>query len=324
MSLQLISSDDLLARADGELEWVLYPLLVRGSSMMVYARQGTGKSSAMFQLAHSFITGDPWLGFEVRARGPVIYLQVDMGEQETIRLVQRAEAAGYDMHGQLYMSYPAAGDETISFDILQDSDLADFTDLCAQVKPIAVIVDTIHDSYEHQDKYKDVNSLARKVHKRFKGAIGRDAALIFLNHERKGLPKKVKEAGEDHDSFMGGQAWEGIVSASVKFERRESKRAKMILRKVRLEDKPFETLELEITKHGFFEPIKDHKMLLLTWPDYLSAKERAEEIARIKTKQDVFRRISAISGSALATVRKFENDHKELSYPWKKYLTDAT
>jgi RecA-family ATPase len=321
MSLRLISSDELLAEAGGTLDWVIYPLAVRGSSMMIYARQGVGKSSAMMQLAHSLITGVPWIGFEVRAQGPVIYLQIDMGEQETIKLVQRAEVAGYTMHGQLYVAHAEPGDESISFDILRDEDLSVLRDLCAQVQPIAVIVDTIHDSYEHQDKYKDVNALARRVHRRFKSAVG-DAVLVFLNHERKSLPgRKKSDEAEDHDSFMGGQAWEGVVSASVQFTRERGRKGELRLKKVRLEEKPFERLELEIDKNGFFAPKRDHRSLLLVWPDCLPEKEREAAIAKLKCKADVFREIAAITGSKYETVRKHENDHPGVEYPWKKYVS---
>lgn len=317
MSLQLISSDELLAQADGELDWVIYPLAVRGSSMMFYARQGDGKSSAMMQLAYSLINKEPWLGFEVRAQGPVIYVQVDMGEQETIKLVQRAEGAGYAMHDQLFITHPEPGDEHIAFNILNDGDLADLTELCERIKPVAVIVDTIHDSYEHEDKYKDVNALARKVHRRFKSAIG-GAVLVFLNHERKRLSAHKKGSDEvDNDSFMGGQAWEGVVSASIKLER-ERRAGKLTLKKVRLEEKPFETLALEVNKYGFFEVKRDHRQLLLVWPDHLSEPERSAEIAKVKCKSDVFKAIARITGTQYDTIRKFENDHPEIAYPWRR------
>lgn len=184
MSLQLISADELLSSEEAEPDWVLYPLLARGSSMMLYARQGAGKSSLAMQLAHSLVTGDDFLTFEVRRRGPVIYLQFDMSRQEMTMLTARAGKAGLYVGAELFISQPEIDEESVIFDVLRDDDQEVLRELCDRVRPVAVIVDTIHDGYESQESYKDINALARKVLRRYKEVLG-GAVLIFLNHQRK-------------------------------------------------------------------------------------------------------------------------------------------
>lgn len=291
---------------------------------MLYARQGAGKSTAAIQLAHALINGGDWLGFEVRKTGPVLYLQVDMGQHEMMKLVSRAEASGYEMHGQLHMFEDDAGEGRLDFDVLRDDSLEALRFACEAVRPVAVIVDTIHDSYEHRDAFKDVNALARRVHRRLKEAIG-GAVLVFLNHQRKqGVVRKSGEELDDEDSFMGGQAWEGVVSSSLYLKRERGRRAKLKLRKIRLEDAPFEELALKINAEGFFEQAPpDYKWLLLHWPEHLPPRQRDEEVAKLTKKADVLRRIAELSGVPYDTVRQHENRHKGIEYPWRRYVGDG-
>src|SRR5690606_535980 len=80
--LDLVSADAFLTNRKEVPPWILRPFLVNGSTMMLYGRQGIGKSSLALQLAYSLTSGEPWMGFPVARSGPVIYLQLDMSVEE--------------------------------------------------------------------------------------------------------------------------------------------------------------------------------------------------------------------------------------------------
>lgn len=325
MSLRLIASDDLLSSEALAPEWIIYPLCMKGSSVMVYGRQGLGKSSAIIQLAHSLISGEPWMGFRVHKTGPVIYLQVDMAQQETRRIIERAEEAKLDMQGKLFVTGPEEGEESATFNILDAADWARLRDWCVEVDPVAVIVDTIHDSYEHQEKGVDINALIRKIHRSFKQAIG-GAVLVFVNHTRKqSVPSmQKKDANEDdEDSFMGGQAWEGVVAASLHLKKERDHRIKLKIRKLRLDVWPGSEVLLEKTEHGFFEAKLNDAQMLMQWPDFLPVEEREKAVASAKTKMDVFRQIARLSGSTVSAIRVRENRNKGADYPWSWRFSES-
>lgn len=323
MSIRLIAAEDLLRSEAFDPEWVIYPLCMRGSSVMMYGRQGIGKSSATVQLAHSLITGEPWMGFKVERTGPVIYVQIDMAQQETRRLLERATEAGLDMGDQLYVTGPEEGEESVTFNILDPGDWTRLKEWCERVQPIAVIVDTIHDGYEYEGKNVDVNAMIRKIHRGFKSAIG-GAVLVFLNHMRK-QSKKGFEKGEesdDEDSFMGGQAWEGIVAASLHLVKKKDHSLALKLRKLRLDTWPGAEVPLVKDDFGFFHAKLNDAQMLAQWPDFLPLDEREAAIASVRTKTDVFSHIAKMTGSSLSAIRMRENRKKGCVYPWVKYLKD--
>ena len=292
---------------------------------MLYGRQGIGKSSATVQLAHSLISGEPWRGFKVETTGPVIYVQIDMAQQETRRLLERASDAGLDMGGELYVTGPEEGEESMTFNILDERDWSRLKEWCDRVRPVAVIVDTIHDGYEYEQRNADVNAMIRKIHRSFKSAIG-GAVLVFLNHMRKQGKKgyeKGAEESDDEDSFMGGQAWEGVVAASLHLQRRKDNSLALKLRKLRLDTWPGAEVPLTKDEHGFFHAKLNDAQMLAQWPDFLPLAEREEAIASVRTKMDVFKHIAKLTGSNVAAIRMRENRHKGSVYPWLKYLDEG-
>lgn len=291
---------------------------------MIYGRQGIGKSSMTVQFAHSIITGEPWMGFRVERTGPVIYVQIDMAQQETRRLLERASEAGLEMGDQLFVTGPEEGEESSKFNILDAGDWSRLKEWCERIEPVAVIVDTIHDGYEYEQRNADVNAMIRKIHRAFKTAIG-GAVLVFLNHMRKQGKKGFaeKEESDDEDSFMGGQAWEGVVAASLHLQRRKDNSLALKLRKLRLDTWPGAEVPLVKDDFGFFHAKLNDAQMLSQWPDFLPLAEREEAIASVKTKMDVFKHIAKLTGSNVAAVKMRENRNKGSVYPWLKYLDEG-
>jgi predicted ATP-dependent serine protease len=316
MTLRLRPISELVAEAPEEEEWVIKHLAVPGSGIMLYGRQGIGKSSLICQFAHSIITGEPWMGFSVEKTGPVILLEIDMPKRETIKVIRRANKAGLLMGENFYAPEPEEGEEGIMFDILNDKDMAELADICEQIQPVAVIVDTIHDAYTQNDRVGDINAFIRQVYRRFRTAIN-GAVLVFLNHRRKqgNFPQKDDEA--DDDSFMGGQAWEGLVATSIQLARKKSDRTLWLkIHKTRLSSLPFSEIPITVDEFGFFEPKLNYQQMLLQWPECLPLADRRAVMNTVKTKMDVFKDISSRTGVTVATIRQQFYRHPEVEYPW--------
>ena len=58
-----------------------------GNRLQVVMNNQRG-STLIAQLAHSFITGENWLGFPIETTGPVVWLQFDMAVEESRRLIE--------------------------------------------------------------------------------------------------------------------------------------------------------------------------------------------------------------------------------------------
>lgn len=318
-----ITSDEFISLDDENVDWVIRPLCVRGSGVMIYGRQGVGKSSITTQLCNSFITGKSFLGFPVAQTGRVLYLQLDMNELETKKVLRRAHDAGMRMKGDLLIPNFGKYGFNFRFNILRDEDLLKLSEWCDRFKPIAVVVDGIHDAYATDGYVGDVNALIRQVYRRFQDAIN-GAVLVFLNHNRKQGVQSQREDFDDEDAFMGGQAWEGLVASSLhlKKHRKGDRRGhvSLVLRKTRLELWPESEITLDADEFGFFEYKMPYKQMLMQWPECIDEPERTEIVAKVKSKADVFRDIEARTGASYDTIRVYENAHKQFEYPWKGML----
>lgn len=325
--LRFVPADSFLANQPEEPEWVIRPFCVRGSAVMLYGRQGVGKSSVTAQLIHSLTSGEPFLGFRVYRTGPVIYLQLDMPTGEMRMLVERAKRAGMDPGAKLHLPTPPEGEEAVLFNILSDADQAELSAWCAEIQPIAVIVDTIHDAYESDPRFTDINQQIRTILRRFREAIG-GAVFVFLNHSRKqsGMTRKDAEAvaEEDADSFMGGQAWEGVVTSSLQLRHnRKTQKKVLMLRKIRLEKWPETFLELQESDHGFYTHKLDYKQMLMQWPYFMDRDYVEQATAFVKTKADIFREIGLLADVAPENVKQQYYRNKGADYPWRKLLGEG-
>jgi hypothetical protein len=318
-AFKFVSASDIVASKNAELDWVLHPLAVKGSAMMIYGRQGIGKSSLVTQLAHSCATGDAWMGFGVRATGKTLFLSLDMPEAEARRLLLRADEHGLDI-SQMQIISPEDEGEGVQFNILDEGDFNALHSYCQEMQPVMVIVDTIHDSYSMpMGQGVDINALLRTVITRFQRACA-PAAIVYLNHMRKG---NAFTDENDSDSFMGGQALEGKASASLQIVRnKEDQSLHLKIRKLRLDSYPSASVPLELMGGGFFRPKLDYRQMLATWPDFLDAEARAQAIEACRSKARVFQDIADLSGVAVDTVKKQYQRNKGVDYPWMKYLNE--
>jgi hypothetical protein len=304
-----------------EREWVLHPFVKEGSSMMIYGRQGVGKSSVTIQLIDSLTNGTPWLGFETCMVGKVLYLQLDMSQAESLTLFERAEAAGYSFDPDLVRyPLPPEGEEIVHFNILDPAHEAELAAWVDHEQPLAVIVDTIADSYE-SDGRMGVNEEIRRALRGFRRACGK-AVFIYLQHERKKPPKfgKAKEAEDDADSFMGGQAFEAAITASVQLQAHGTDHA-LNLRKVRLAPRPCGQVRLVKDENGFFFPKSDHVQMLLQWP-WCLGKDAPAALAAATSKNDVFRDIATRCGISADGVKKVYQRARSggQQYGWEAHL----
>lgn len=282
--------------------WVLKPFLLEGSMMMLYGRQGLGKSSLMMQLAHSFITGEPWLGFEVQKTGKVLYIQLDMAMFETHRINQRALAAGLfpgDAVNEFHVS-----DWQQGFDGGRHAHVLALRKWCAVHEPVAVIVDTINDAIGmHVGSNDDVRTLLRKL----QDAIF-PAALIFLNHERKKSKYEATQTeeniGDDDDAYLGFGAYEQKVASSLQLKSTESMGLQLRVRKTRLDKLGFSQLQLSKDEFGFFHQKHSSQQMLLQWPYCLPRTEQEAVLASCQSFADVFRDIAERTGTSFEAVKK--------------------
>jgi len=73
-----------------EENWLIKDLLVPGSYMVIYGKEGSGKSRLTYQLAQAFQTGEPWFGLNIGQTGTVLYLEMDMAPMESSIMVKDA------------------------------------------------------------------------------------------------------------------------------------------------------------------------------------------------------------------------------------------
>lgn len=280
---------------------------------MLWGRQGVGKSSLVAQMAHSFITGEPWLGFEIGETGPVVWLQFDMAVEETRRLIERAQDSGMDFQEQLYIVGPEddGAEQVPAFNIYNEGHRAALKEAIRQIQPVAVILDTTDDGYE-TPRHLSVTEVARDVVKKYR-SISEHAAFIFLRHERK-KPSFGKQE-DDPDAFSGPKDWEAVASSSLQIA---SKAGGYVLRvrKSRIDKAPFDELALVKDGFGFFQQKNDHVQMLQTWPGCLPVVERKAVVARISSKNDVFKDIAFRTGVPFETVKKAAQRAKGVDFPW--------
>lgn len=322
MSLNIMPAGEFLDELPETMPWIIEPLCLPGSSVMLYGRQKVGKSSAIVQLIHSLTTGVPWLGFPVRQTGQVLYLQIDMAKLELGRALRRAEASGMNVRSGLYIPRLEQTEHRMNFNILNDADQAALARTCEELKPIAVIVDTINDAYTPERTDGDINMLIRNVHRRFMEAIG-DAALIFLNHKRK-QSQQWKQV-DDEDGYLGGSAWAGVVATNLELMRdKETRDISLVLHDLRLDAYPATRIPLKKDENGFFLPQLSSQQMLMLWPDFIPEDELDALRPHIKSRNDVYRDIARRSGEQFETVKKQALRAKGVHFKWHDLIADQS
>lgn len=258
---RLASAADLLSTPDPT-DWVVRPLLVGRSAMMLYGRPGLGKTTLAMQLACALATDQPdWLHFPLEAHGPVVWLQLDMPRPELKLMLKRAVHRWPDAASKLFFFQlsDSHGQEVYDVDVLRgDADM--LAQALAEVKPVALFVDTVADTYE-PDVRADQNSQVRKVIRTLR-RIASGGAIVYLHHQR----KRMQQAqGDDADSYLGGMAFAGTATSVFQLHTTEEG-PRLILRKSRLAALGFDRLDLTADADGFFSCAWPAKAALKSWP----------------------------------------------------------
>jgi RecA-family ATPase len=310
--MKLVGALDFFNAPLNDEDWIVEPFLMKGSSLLLYGRQGSGKSTLAWQLAHSLSTGAHWLGFNIQRTGPVVYLNLDMPRREFRRLMHRAHDGGIPINANLIV--PEGDNE--GFDILSKTDRANLERQITELKPIAIVIDTVSDSYQPKGA-SDINMEVRSVINSFRNLVPAGVVVMLL-HERKQSPyKKNEDKEDDADAFSGPTAWEAKVSTSIRLTNFYDT-PKLWERKFRLDKAPFKTLALHRTPNGLFVPESLHTQLLQSWPACVPEGERFTP-TRLK---DVFADVAKRSNEAEDTVRKafYRAKGQGVEYAWAEAL----
>jgi hypothetical protein len=316
--LKWITIKDFYKKFSSEREWLIEPICCPGSSIMIYGRQGVGKTTLMWQMAHALASGEPWLGLPVHKRGPVLFLELDMPDIEFTFLQERAEKSGCRLEHEIDVIEMSPYE---TFNVFDDKDLAFLRERIEEIQPIAVFVDTIDDGHEApKEMLGDVNRLAKTVVNKFRFLLTR-GLTVYSKHERKEPAFRGAGAGspmDDKDSFTGGSGWERKVASSFRVYETKDGEVYLLQNKHRLAPKIFGRNELRKDENGLFSLKEPHPTLLMTYPYWIPEDERIKP----KTLKEVFEDIAERSGVPFATIKQcyYRKTEKGMVFEWKKAL----
>lgn len=286
--IALPSTSDLLGEST-EMRWVLKPLLVPGSSMMLYGRQGVGKSTLMLQLAASFATQTDWLVFQTFAKGATLWLQLDMPKAELRQLLLRADQAQLFSNGTRdnvkFAQFFDDDQEVFDFDVLADTDHKLLMEAVRDLKPLCLMVDTGNDVFQAR-QHKEAGAEVRKVLRRLRAVMGQVGGVtVYSQHQRK---RQLGVTGDDPDAFLGRVEWETVASSSVQLESSargddELETFSLTIRKHRLAEPGFRELALVKGPNGFFTSKWTATTALACWPRCVP-----EEARGAASREDIF------------------------------------
>ncbi len=180
MSL-ILSGNDYLALPRLPETFLVDPLLPVGGALTIYGDPKVGKSYAAIQLATSIVGGGEWLGFPIRKRGSVAYIQLDTPRSLWAERLDQLAQGGIDIASVHFGDRESLG--TWPFNILEPKHFEVLTTALTQMDPfpVAVIIDTLKES--HQLDENDATE-AQKVIAALTAAT-QPAALILIHHGRK-------------------------------------------------------------------------------------------------------------------------------------------
>ena len=178
----IVSGEDYVKLPRAVETWLIEPLVPAGGTCLIYGPPKAGKSVAALMMSQAIQNGADWLGYPVRQRGPVVYVQLDnprsLWATRLIKTIQRFPEVGLPLCAdkETLDTYP-------SFDILNQTHADLLTVALREItpSPVAVIIDTLIKS--HSAKENDPTEMTR-VMARLTSAV-RPAALIIVAHSRK-------------------------------------------------------------------------------------------------------------------------------------------
>ncbi|MFQ5888059.1 MAG: AAA family ATPase [Candidatus Hydrothermarchaeales archaeon] len=321
MTLKLAKAKDLMSSLKKEQTWLVNKLLVENSIFMLYGKRERGKSSLLMQLAHSFLNGDPFIGFPVEAKGPVLYLNLDMSKWEFKEVYDRATDFGLKL-GDLIVPK-----ELTTFDILSRRDREFLEGYCREAKPICLLVDTIGDGfYERKGSKEEV----RHVIRYFQTAAN-PGCFGFTQHDRKQggyvAFRTEGEPSEGEDEFSGFGSYEDTTATSIRIMKTKKEGFTINFMKQRTAPLGFTKLRVIKNDHGFFNPqiINNPGLLLLFWPDNVPKAKRNGAIEACTSVRSACKYLEGETGIAHETLRKVLTRGRErgVDYPLYKYVSKA-
>lgn len=302
-----------------EEDWLIKDMLVAGSYMVVYGKEGAGKSRLMYQLAHCFQTGKPWFGLQIPQTGPVLYLEMDMGPKESGILLRDAYEVGFTEDSNIIFPkirgmldvFKKPGKEAL--EILRD-----------RFEPIIVMVDTITDVYESLGKGENVNDEIKRVISPFR-SIFEDSGNIFMLHERRLSQYLQAKEYKDKDAMLGGGETARKASSVIQIEKPNERIRDIIIHKSR-QKKPFEKLRVFTSEeergfcHVDLKAVDNSRQALALWPHIKGLDP--EEVAETTSIRAVCRSIEKFSGGMLKedTIRKSYTRAKKngVTFLWER------
>lgn len=167
--------------------WLIEPLIPVGGMACLYAAPKTGKSSMAIQLGQAIASeGEPdVLGFRIRQRGAVLYLQLDTPRSLWQGRFLRLQSQGIDFSPRFAAYDREEVDIPFPFDILSATQGASWlANLCRRGNPVLVIVDTLIETHQlDENKTQEmklvINALQHCV---------APAALLIVTHAKKENP----------------------------------------------------------------------------------------------------------------------------------------
>lgn len=243
--------------------FLVEPLLPVGGALTIYGDPKVGKSYAAIQLAAAIVGGHEWLGFPIRKRGSVAYIQLDTPRSLWADRLDQLAKGGVDVSAIHFGDRESLG--TWPFDILKPEH---FTVLSAALTameppPVAVIIDTLKEA--HQLDENDATE-SQKIIAALTAAT-QPAALILIHHGRK--------QGEIPDDLLVGSRGSSYLMGKM------DAIVKMNKKSIHYVGRAIEegSVRLERLDNGFWAPATDatDRLIegLLASPGSISEKARA-------------------------------------------------
>lgn len=191
--------------------WLVEPLIPTEGACLLYGDAKVGKSFAAIQLALAIEQGTEWLGFPVRTKGRVVYVQLD-----TPRSLWATRLASIRVSEPAVDQLMCADRETLDtypFEILNPSHADLLTVALREINPVAVIIDTIREAHggDENDSTTMRNVVSSLV------AVTHPAALIVVAHSRKSIGDQGADLIGDN---RGSNYVVGRMDAIIRFSRR--------------------------------------------------------------------------------------------------------
>jgi RecA-family ATPase len=183
LSNAIVSGEDYLKLPRAPETWLVENLLPTGGAMLLFGDPKVGKSYAALQLACCLTSGVDWLGFAVPRACKVVYVQLDTPRSLWAKRVEELAASGHPVEGVHFADRETLN--TFPFDILNQEHFNRLTDALHELKPGAIILDTIRES--HSGDENDSTAM-QEVVARLDAAV-KPASLILISHARKSNPE---------------------------------------------------------------------------------------------------------------------------------------